>query len=163
MNLDLRIIALATAIGTDIKALNLSQGNLSALSTTAKTSLVNAINELATLNASAARINDALGLGATNVTWSADKIVASIEAAKVAVTNSLVNGAATALDTLSELATALNNDPSFAANVATQLGVRVRFDAAQSLSVAQQLQACTNIGVGNPDIDLAAAYAAAKV
>jgi hypothetical protein len=162
MNLDLRILALATAMGTDIKTLNVSQGNLSALSTTAKTSLVLAINELVTLNASAARINDALGAGATTVTWSADKIFASIEAAKVAVTNSLVNGAAAALDTLSELAAALNNDPSFAANIATQMGNRVRFDAAQTMSVAQQLQACINIGVGNPDIDLAAAYAAAK-
>ena len=41
-----RIIELAQAIAQDIRELNLSQGLLASLSTTSKTSLVDAINEL---------------------------------------------------------------------------------------------------------------------
>lgn len=160
MSLETRIIALAQAVGADVKALTASQGTLSSLSTTAKSSLVAAINELAT---STAQINDAAGNGNTTATWSADKIFDSIEAAKTAVTNSLTNGAAAALDTLAELAAALGNDPSFAANIATEIANRVRYDAAQTLTAPQQAQACVNIGVGNPDHNFLTEYAAAKV
>ena len=38
----------------------------------------------------------------------------------------------------------------------------VRFDAAQTLTPQEKLQACQNLGVGNPDADLVAAYNAAK-
>lgn len=160
MSLETRIIALAQAVGADVKALTASQGTLSSLSTTVKSSLVAAINELAT---STAQINDAAGNGNTTATWSADKIFDSIEAAKTAVTNSLTNGAAAALDTLAELAAALGNDPSFAANIATEIANRVRYDAAQTLTAPQQAQACANIGVGNPDHNFLTEYAAAKV
>lgn len=67
------------------------------------------------------------------------------------------------LDTLAELAAALGNDPNFATTLATQMAYRVRFDAAQTLSAADKLQACTNIGVGNPESDFVASYSAAKV
>ena len=40
MSLESKLIALATAIGADVKALTLAQGSLSALTTTTKTSLV---------------------------------------------------------------------------------------------------------------------------
>lgn len=102
------------------------------------------------------------------VTWSADKIFDAIEAAKTAVKNDLTAGAAAALDTLSELAAALNNDPAFAATIAAEIANRVRFDAAQVLDATQQNQARSNIGaygaaeIGNPDADLVAAYNAAK-
>lgn len=159
MTLEARVIALAQAIGADIKSLNTSQGSLSSLSTTSKTSIVAAINEIF---ANTAQINDTTGNGATTVTWSADKIFDAIEAAKLSVTNSLTNGAAAALDTLNELAAALGNDPSFAANVATEIANRVRFDAAQTLSAGQKAQACANIGIGNPDRDFVADYTTAK-
>lgn len=170
MTLETRLIALATAMGADVKALTQSQGSLSALTTTAKTSLVASINELVTMVGSAgAAINDTAGDGATTVTWSANKIFDTIEAAKLAVTNSLVNGAAGTLDTLNELAAALGNDPSFAATIATQIANRVRFDAAQTLNAPQKLQALANIGavaaadVGDTERNFAADYAAAKV
>ena len=164
MTIESRIIALAQAVGTDVKALAATRGSLSALTTTAKTSLVAAINELAALTGdSGAGIDDLAGDGATAVTWSADKIFDAIEAAKTAVKNDLTGGAAAALDTLSELAAALGNDPSFAATIATEIGNRVRYDAAQTLTLAQQQQACANIGVGDPEHDFAADYAAAKV
>jgi hypothetical protein len=163
MSLETRIIALSQAIGTDIKTLTTNQGTLSGLSTTAKTNLVAAINELVTAMGAKATINDTAGNGATTQTWSADKIYDSIEAAKTAVTNSLTNGAAAALDTLNELAAALGNDPSFATNIATQMANRVRYDAAQTLTLPQQQQACANIGVGDPDHNFLTEYAAAKV
>lgn len=164
MSLETKIVALAQAIGADVKALTTKQGDLTSLSTTAKGSLVAAINELyGLLGSSGAVIDDAAGNGATSVTWSADKIYDTIEAAKVAVTNSLVNGASVALDTLSELAAALGNDANYAATVATQLSNRVRFDAAQTLDSTQKAQACANMGIGDPEHNFAADYAAAKV
>ena len=164
MSLETRVIALAEAIGADIKDLRTTRGTLSSLTTTAKTNLVAAINELqAAISAAAgASINDTAGDGNTTETWSADKIFDSIEAAKTAVTNSLTGGAAAALDTLNELAAALGNDPSFATNIATQIGNRVRFDAAQVLTAPQQLQACTNIGIGDPDRNFVTDYNTAK-
>ena len=172
MTLEQRLIALAQAMGADVKALLAAQGSLSALATTAKASLVAAVNELKTAVDAAAgsgvSIDDGAGDGATGVTWSADKIFDAIEAAKTAVKNDLTAGAAAALDTLSELAAALNNDPAFAATIAAEIANRVRFDAAQTLTAPQQAQARANIGaqsaaaIGDPDRDLVADYTAAK-
>lgn len=163
MSLATRIVTLAQAIGGDVKTLTTKQGDLTSLSTTAKNNLVAAINELySDLGSAGASIDDAAGNGDTLVTWSADKIYDTIEAAKTAVKSDLVNGASAALDTLSELATALGNDASFATTIATQMGNRVRYDAAQTLDTAQKLQACTNLGIGDPETDLAAAYTTAK-
>ena len=176
MSLETRIVALAQAIGTDVKTLTVAQGSLSALNTTTKTSLVAAINELVTLiNSSGVQINDSAGNGDTGVTWSADKIFDSIEAAKTAVKNELVNGAAAALDTLNELAAALGNDPNFAATIAAEVANRVRYDDAQTLTPTQQAQARTNIGaaaasdlntlttgLGNYDRNYVADYTIAK-
>ena len=176
MSLETRIVSLAQAIGTDIKALGTAQGSLSALSTTTKTSLVAAINELVTMIGSAgAGINDAAGNGSTTVTWSADKIFDSIEAAKAAVKSELTDGAGAALDTLNELAAALNDDPSFATTIAGEIANRVRFDAAQTLTSPQQAQARANIGaadasdvsgliagLGTYDSDYVATYNTAK-
>ena len=172
MTLEQRLIALAQVIGADIKALNLAQGSLSTLATTAKASLVAAVNELKTAVDAAAgggvSIDDGAGDGATGVTWSADKIFDAIEAAKTAVKNDLTAGAAAALNTLSELAAALNNDPAFAATIAAEIANRVRFDAAQTLTAPQQTQARANIGaqsaaaIGDPDHNFVADYTAAK-
>lgn len=163
MSLETQIIALAQAIGADIKDVRAKQGDLTSLTTTAKTSLVAAINELkVALGSAGAAINDTAGNGDTSVTWSADKIFDTIEAAKAEVKSDLTNGAAAALDTLSELASALGNDPSFAATIATALGNRVRYDDTQTLTGPQQLQACNNIGVGDPAHNFVADYTTAK-
>jgi len=163
MSLETKIIAVVQAIGADIKDLRTKQGDLTALSTTAKGSIVAAINELYTLlGSSGAVIDDTAGDGATSVTWSANKIFDSIAAASAALKNELVNGAGAALDTLKELADALNNDPNFAATIASEIANRVRYDAPQTLTAAQQLQACQNIGVGNPERDFVADYTTAK-
>jgi hypothetical protein len=180
MSFETRVAALATAIGADIKTLTQNQGTLSSLSTTAKSNLVAAINEIFTIASNAqaaagAQINDAAGDGNTTQTWSANKIYDELVAAIAALRTELTNGAAAALDTFAELATALNNDPSFATNVATSLGNRVRFDDVQTLTAPQKTQARDNIGaasatdlsdfqtaVGNTDADFVATYTTAK-
>ena len=177
MSLESKLIALATAIGADVKALTLTQGSLSALTTTTKTSLVAAINELVGLVGSGggAVIDDAATNGDTTVTWSADKIFDSIAAAKAALKGEILGGAGAAFDTLSELAAALGNDASFAATIATEIGNRVRYDTAQSLTTGEATQARSNIGaasaatlstlltdLGDLTTDLSAVYVTAK-
>ena len=159
MSLETGIIALAEAVGADVKALTLKIGDLSQLTTTTKSNLVDAINEAATSGSSGATIDDDAGLGDTDVTWSADKTVTAIQSA----VDALVDGAPAALDTLNKLAAALGNDENLAQTMITQINNRVRFDEAQVLTAEQQLTACTNIGVGNPTRDFAADYAAAKL
>ena len=151
-----RITALAQAIAVDIKKLTTNDGELAALTTTDKTSLVNAINELKSSIANATNINDTST--SKSATWSSDKINTSINNA----VSALVNGAGTTLDTLKELANALGNDANFSTTIATQMGKRVRVDAAQTFTVAEQAQGCANLGIGNPDTDLLAIYMAAK-
>ena len=151
-----RITSLAQAIAADIKLLTVNQGTLTALTTTDKTSLVNAINELKTSIANVTNINDTST--SKSATWSSDKINTSINNA----VSALVNGAGTTLDTLKELANALGNDANFSTTIATQMGKRVRVDAAQTFTVAEQAQGCANLGIGNPDTDFVAAYNTAK-
>ena len=172
MTLEQCLILLAQAIGADIKTLTVAQGSLTSLTTTAKSNLVAAINELKSITdglaGGGAAINDAAGDGDTTVTWSADKIFDSIAAAKAALKNELLDGAGAALDTLNELAAALGNDPSFAATIAAEVANRVRYDAAQTLTQPQMAQARANIGalgaadVGDTDHDFVADYNAAK-
>ena len=163
MTLEVRVVALAQAIGTDVKTLTTAVGSLGSLTTTAKSSLVAAINEIAQASASATGIDD--GVTSAASTWSSNKISSEISGA----VSDLVGGAGAALDTLKELADALGNDPSFATTIATQIANRVRFDDVQVLTAPQKAQACDNIGAaslvatGDLDRDFAAAYTAAKV
>lgn len=109
----------------------------------------------------------------TNKVYSSSKTDEKIEAAKtalndaisqakIAVKAEILDGAPDALNTLKELADALNGDASFAAKTAEALNKRVRYDATQSLSTEEKNQACNNIGVGEPDTDFVAAYNQAK-
>ncbi len=157
--LQVRITDLATRVATEIKSVKtLVNGNaadLSALTTTQKTSLVAAINELknAVDNAgSSITISDSTS--STTEVWSSSKIASEIQAAKDALTN----GASAALDTLAELASALGDDASFASTVTTALGYRLRFDDVQTLTAQQKTQACTNLGIGDPDTDFVATF-----
>lgn len=163
MNMNQRITLLAQAIAADVKSLKASVGDLTGLSTTAKSNLVAAINELrGMITANAAVIDDTKGNGDTGFTWSADKIYDTIEAAKAAVKSDLLGGADAAYDTLKELQDIIKADETTAAALATAVNNRVRFDDAQALTQAQKAQACANIGIGDPDTDFAAAYATAK-
>lgn len=160
-----RISDLATRIATEVKALRtLINGNaadLTALTTSAKTNLVAALNEVRALAASAggASINDGATAGGT--TWSSTKISSQI----TTQVNALL-GASTpaALDTLDELANALGDDANFAGTMTTALANRVRYDAAQTLTAPQKAQAKSNIDaygnleIGNPDTDFVTVF-----
>jgi phage-related tail fiber protein len=158
--LQVRITDLATRVATEIKSVRtLVNGNasdLSALTTTQKTSLVSAINELKTAidNAPGSSITISDSTSSTTEVWSSSKIAAEIQAAKDALTN----GAAAALDTLSELASALGNDANFSSTIITSLSYRLRFDAAQTLTSDQKTQACANLGIGEPDTDFVTTF-----
>ena len=157
--LQVRITDLATRVATEIKSvktlINGNAADLSALTTTQKTSLVAAINELknAVDNAgSSITISDSTS--STTQVWSSSKIASEIQAAKDALTN----GAAAALDTLSELASALGNDANFSSTITTALSYRLRFDAVQTLTSGQKTQACANLGIGEPDTDFVTTF-----
>lgn len=159
MSLETGIIALAEAVGGDVKALNVKIGDLTQLTTTAKDNLVAAINEAAASGGGGVVIDDNAGAGDTAVAWSADKTVTAIQAA----VDALVDGAPAALDTLNKLAAALGNDENLAQTMIAQINNRVRFDEAQVLTAEQQLTACTNIGVGDPTRNFVDDYTAAKL
>lgn len=149
-NLVSNISNLATRTATEAKALRtLLNGNatdLSALTTTSKTSLVSSLNELKTridgaIASSGAVINDASSASTTQ-TYSITKIRDTINTA----IGNLTSGAPAALDTLDELAAALGDDANFAATITTALGNRLRVDAAQTLNATQKAQGLTNLG-----------------
>lgn len=140
-------------------------GDKTTLTTANKTTLVAAINELVTTIASASSILDSATTGDTTHTWSANKIVAEINAAKTAI----INGAPAAYDTLIEIATQLSTDQTALGNLLTAVGNRVAFDAAQTLTAPQKAQAIANIGaisaadVGDVNSDFVATFNAALV
>lgn len=167
MSLETKIIQLAQAIGTDVKALNMKVGDISSLPTTAKTDLVASIGELfvmigAVESGAVDLIDDTAIAGDVNKTWSADKILDFVQTASSSLKDEILDGAGEALDTLKELADALGNDPNFAATIAAEIANRVRFDQAQTLTAAQKKIACANIGVGDPEHDFVGDYTTAK-
>lgn len=115
------ISAFAQGVGADVKALTANQGTLSTLTTTAKGSLVAAINEVDSKPSGGATINDTTA--STSTVYSSSKTDSQVAAA---------------------------------------VGPLVSFGASQTLTAPQQLQACTNIGIGDPTTNFASVYATAK-
>ena len=142
--------ALVTQIGTDMGLV--------------KDDIAAALAAIAALPSVASMINDAAGAGVTDKTWSADKLVsefaAAITAAVAQAKTEIVDGAPAAYDTLLEIANYISTDQTQAAAILLALDNRVRFDAAQTLSAAEQEQAQANIGVTGAG--LLAAYIAAR-
>lgn len=147
-------------IGQDVKAINDLTGKLIDLDTTDKSNLVNALNEVKTVVDSIDTsdvIDDAVTT--TNKTWSSTKISGQITTA----VNALVSGAPGALDTLNELALALQSNDGDIAGILTALDDRVSYSA-QTKTAPQKAQARANIGaygagdIGDSDIGLSAAY-----
>lgn len=181
-----------------INELDAEHGDLSTLTTTAKTTLVSAINEVAgaavtSVNGASgvvvidtddvaegstnlyytdvradARVQNAKGSTGTPSTteWAATQDV--VDAIQTAIDN-LINGAGAAYDTLQELAAEItSNDTDLATLLAAQ-AKRLRFDAAQMLTGAEQLQGQANLNVyskaeiGSVTADYAAVFTAALV
>ena len=138
--LEQRLSAVIQAIGADIKILKTAKGDLTALSTTTKGNLVEALNEIFTL---------------ANTKASASDITSAINSLKSEI---MGTGVPEALDTLKEIATYIQSDETLGVSLSTAITKRVRFDDVQTLTTPEKLQACTNIGVGNPDVDLVAVF-----
>ncbi|ELT50280.1 hypothetical protein [Brucella intermedia] len=81
------------------------------------------------------------GYGITDA-MTADEIA---EAIREAISGLLGGATPEALDTLTEIANALGNNPDFAATVSAALGLRVRVDAPTAFSAAQKVQGRANI------------------
>jgi len=162
MTLETRLRAIATRISAEMKAhrilINGNVASLSGLTTTNKTDLVAAINEVNAKPSSGVEIDDATT--STTKVWSSTKTNGSINSAVAA----LVNSAPAALDTLAEIATALQADEAGAAAMNTAIGNRVRFDAPQTLTTPEQTQALANIGaqaaaaIGDTEVDYVALF-----
>ena len=113
--------------------LNGKIGDRTALTTTAKSSLVAALNEVKADMASLSQIDDTTQSGTK--TYSSNKIVGLINTA----VNNLINGAGSDADTLKELADKITAVAQADAGLVSAV-------ASQSFTAAQQLQARTNIG-----------------
>lgn len=124
-----------------ITSVNGRVGSLAALTSTDKTSIVAALNELkaivSNLSGGGAAIDDGATSGST--VWSSNRTQTAITTAITAV----INGASGSQDTLKELADQITA-------LAAADNSLLSFGGAQVLDAAQQLQACTNLGIGDP-------------
>ncbi|WP_374338567.1 hypothetical protein [Leeia sp.] len=162
MSLATRIESLVIRVAQEFNDVRAKAGNLANLSTTDKSSLVAAINELQAAVASNV-IDD--GQVATTSTYSSSKIVSLLDALKAEI----LGGADAAYDTLVEIQQLLQNGTSGLDALLAAVNNRVRFDAAQTLTAPEQAQARSNIGavaasdVGNTDTDFVAVFEGALV
>ena len=163
MSLATRIESLVIRVAHEFNDVRAKANNLANLTTTDKSNLVAAINELKAAVVSSAVIDDAHVAATT--TYSSNKIVSLLDALKTEI----LGGADAAYDTLVEIQQLLQNGTSGLDALLAAVNNRVRFDAAQSLTVAEQLQARSNIGavaandVGNTDTDFVAVFVGALV
>jgi hypothetical protein len=189
MSLEIQVRDLAIAIGDDIQTILGNIGTLASLNTTDKSNLVNAINEvLAQVGAGGGgdllasnNLSELTNIATARTNLdvrSTAQVTAEIASAVSAITlvglggltqaevdarvQLVVDSAPSALDTLNELASALNDDPNFANTITNALANKVGFDAPQALTGPQQLQACQNIGVGDPERNFVADYTTAR-
>lgn len=164
MKLQERLALLISAIGTDVKNILATRGNMATLTTSEKTNLVGAINELkSAIQGAGANIND--NSASTAAVYSSQKTTDLIAALK----SELLGGApAAAFDTLKEIADYLASDETAMSGLVTAVGHKVDYSQAQSLTTEQKTQARTNIAaygvdeIGDPDTDLLTAYNTAK-
>lgn len=172
-----RLRAFAQGIGLEFKALILKMGDLTALTTTNKTTLVAAINEIVAnaIAGGSVTIDDTAGDGTVDKVWSANKVHDAIVEAMATVKAELINGAPELLNTFKELADEMALDKTFAAALATGLGNRVRVDETQTFTLLQKSTGRDNIGaasaadlsdlsnaIGATDVDYVAIFQTAK-
>jgi capsid protein len=163
MSLATRIESLVIRVAQEFNDVRAKAGNLANLTTTDKSNLVAAINELKAAVVSSAVIDDANI--ATTSTYSSSKIVTLLDALK----SEILGGADAAYDTLVEIQQLLQNGTSGLDALLAAVNNRVRFDAAQTLTAPEQAQARSNIGavaasdVGDTDTDFVAVFEGALV
>ena len=163
MSLQTQLNSFVLRVAEEFNTVKGRTGTLTTLTTTDKSSLVAAINELKAAIITAVAIDDATI--ATTSTYSSSKIVSVLDALKA----DILGGADPAYDTLLELQQALQNDQTGIAALTAAIDKRVRFDAAQTLTVPEQTQARSNIGavaasdIGDTAIDFVVIFNAALV
>ena len=163
MSLQTQLNSFVLRVAEEFNTVKGRTGTLTALTTTDKSSLVAAINELKAAIVTAVMIDDLQV--STTTTYSSNKVVTLLDALKA----DILGGADPAYDTLLELQQALQNDQSGIAALTSAIDKRVRFDAAQTLTVLEQQQARTNIGavaatdLGDVATDFVAIFEAALV
>lgn len=146
MSLQTRLSDLITAIGTDYKQIRTwitgsSSGDLTGLSTTDKTSLVGAVNEvMAAVGSGTAPDASETVKGIIEIATLAEVATgtdavravtpAGVRQERAALKEEILGaGVPAALDTLDELAAALGDDANYAATVTTALGNKQPLDA----------------------------------
>ncbi len=163
MSLQTQLNSFVLRVAEEFNTVKGRTGTLTALTTTDKSSLVAAINELKAAIVTAVMIDDLQV--STTTTYSSNKVVTLLDTLKA----DILGGADPAYDTLLELQQALQNDQSGIAALTSAIDKRVRFDAAQTLTVLEQQQARTNIGavaatdIGDVATDFVAIFEAALV
>lgn len=163
MSLQTRIESLVIRIAQEFNTLNGKTGTLASLTTTDKSSLVAAINELQSAVVSGTGIDDANV--ALTTTYSSTKIVTLLDTLKAEI----LGGADAAYDTLVEIQQLLQDGTSGLDALLAAINNRVRFDAAQTLTVIEQQQARSNIGaialtaIGDADTDFVVVFEGALV
>ena len=163
MSLATRIESLVIRVAQEFNDVRAKTGNLANLTTTDKSNLVAAINELKAAVVSSSEIDDANI--AISSTYSSSKIVTLLDALK----SEILGGADAAYDTLLEIQQLLQNGTTGLDALLAAVNNRVRFDAAQTLTAPEQVQARSNIGavaasdVGDTDTDFVAVFEGALV
>lgn len=173
MTLQIRLADFITAVATDVKQFRIwitgtASGDLTGLSTSDKSSLVNAINEVKAGSSGAPPDSTETVKGIVELATLAEVATGTDTARAVTAagvrqernalkTEILGAGVPAALDTLKELADALNDDASYAASITAALAAK-----ANSADVYLKTETYSKTELGDPETDLAAAYAAAK-
>lgn len=163
MSLQTQLNSFVVRVADEFNTVKGRTGVLAALNTSDKSNLVAAINEVKAAIVAAAAIDDTQATLAT--TYSSSKIVTLLDTLKA----DILGGADPAYDTLLELQQALQNDQTGIAALTAAIEARVRFDAAQTLTPAEQAQARSNIGavaasdIGDVSTDFVAIFDAALV
>ncbi|WP_127476575.1 hypothetical protein [Sulfurivermis fontis] len=163
MSLQTQIHSLVLRVAEEFNTVKGRTGVLTDLTTTDKSSLVAAINEVKAAVLAATSIDDTQA--STTTTYSSNKIVTLLDALKA----DILGGADPAYDTLLELQQALQNDQSGIAALTAAIETRVRFDAPQTLTAVERQQARDNIGavgvddIGDVNTDFVAIFNAALI
>lgn len=144
MSVESKFLILTNKIVDSINIIETNQGDLTSLTTSDKSSLVAALVEVKVLidnhyAEQQALIND--GVINTTKTWSSSKIENEIMQAIA----DLIDGSPAVLDTLKELANALQNNPDIITEILAALDKRVAVNLVQSFTSLEKTQARTNI------------------
>lgn len=112
------------------------------------TILANLQTQINTLNSTTAGLIDDVGTTAADKTWSSQKIASEILTAIQGLRNQLVGDAGEALDTIYELAEALQNNSGYITTLLDEVSKSIKHTV-QTLTLEQQLQARLNIAAAS--------------